>query len=150
MKIKDIQEARKFLALIFSPIVVRYFPNNEMDFIAELALNLIADNNYIEDYIPHNKKVEDKIMNDKIPQMTEEQARDYIKPIFNDYFDSEKEIESAIRQLKFAGHILPDPVEEAELLYNKWTNHEFTKYEELDDLCEKQHQAITYLKNKDK
>lgn len=83
-------------------------------------------------------------------QMTEEQARDDFRRIipFNliKTEDEEMFFESFITNMKNAGYILPNPVEEAEEMYE---NHiRYFSMGVAKDLIEKQHEAIQYLKEK--
>ena len=77
---------------------------------------------YFNSVFKSTGKYEGENMNNKI-QMTEEQAREFIKPIFLNYSFYESNMESAINELKESGHIikseLQQKVEEAERMYFK-------------------------------
>ena len=84
-------------------------------------------------------------MNNKI-QMTEEQAREIVTVIEQDY--DVLYISEGVEKLKQAGYIIKNPVEEAEEMYNDFQTvcAENSSRSDLITIMDKQHEAIQYLK----
>ena len=86
-------------------------------------------------------------------QISEEEAKTMLSFINVERFGCEtiglssESIESSIKDLKQAGYILPDPVQEAEEMYKIWeTTGMGTPYINQADLVRKQHEAIQLMK----
>ena len=81
-------------------------------------------------------------MNEKV-KMTEEQAYQLVKVIFNANCAT---FPSAMSELKKAGYILPDPVEEAEEMYRAYNPNDSNMFDMMHEIMDKQHEAIQLMK----